>query len=137
MTEALDHLAQIREINALAPFNLWAGIEVAEASSGRVTLTLPWRKELGQYSSFLHAGVIGALIDTACGFAAVTVVGGVLASHYSVNCFSPAIGSSFKVEGHVSRAGRKQVFATANLYAISEAETKLVANGSAILVPVA
>lgn len=137
MADDIDHLAQLREISARAPFNVWAGIEVAAAESGSVTLTLPWREELGQYSGYLHAGMIGALIDTACGFAAVTKVGGVLASHYSVNCLAPATGLSFRVEGQVVRAGRKQVFATASLLAVSGADTKLVATGSAILVPVA
>lgn len=136
MSEQIDHLAQLRAINSLAPFNLWAGLEVTEASSGAATLALPWRPEMGQYSGFLHAGMIGALIDTACGFAAATMVGSVLASHFSVNCLAPAAGPSFRVEGQVVRAGRLQVFTTANLYVTGAAGAKLVATGSAILVPV-
>lgn len=136
MTGRPDHLAQLRAINKLAPFNVWAGLEVTEADSGTVTLTLPWRADLGQYSGYLHAGVIGALVDTACGFAAVTKAGSVLTSHYSVNCLTPAVGSSFKVEGEVVRAGKMQIFTIASLFAISESGRKLVATGSAILVPV-
>ena len=43
----------------------------------------PWRADLGQYAGFLHASMIGGMIDTACGFAAFTLSGRVLASHIS------------------------------------------------------
>jgi uncharacterized protein (TIGR00369 family) len=97
-----------------------------------------WRDEVGQYSGFLHAGLIGALIDTACGFAASTVAGRVLASHYAVNCLAPAVGQSFVARAKVVKAGKKQVFASAELFAEdgSTRSRKLVATGDAILVPV-
>jgi acyl-coenzyme A thioesterase PaaI-like protein len=92
---------------------------------------------MGQYAGFLHAGLIGALLDTVSGFAAATVAGRVLASHFSVNCISPAVGQAFVARGRVVKAGRKQVFAAAELYAQGEgAALKLVATGNAILVPV-
>jgi acyl-coenzyme A thioesterase PaaI-like protein len=95
-------LSALREINAAAAFNRWAGFAVVSASAGHVELRMSWRDEVGQYSGFLHAGLIGALIDTACGFAAGTIAGRVLASHYSVNCMAPAVGRSF-----VARKGRQ------------------------------
>ncbi|MEE3099093.1 MAG: PaaI family thioesterase, partial [Pseudomonadota bacterium] len=79
-------LARMRAINASAAFNAWLGLEVAAAAPGEVELRLGSRPDFGQYAGFLHAGIIGGLIDTACGFAAATVAGRVLASHYSVNC---------------------------------------------------
>ena len=39
----------------------WCGIEVASADAGKVEITMPWRQDVGQYSGFLHAGLIGAL----------------------------------------------------------------------------
>ena len=93
MTDVQDVHAQLRAINQSAAFNRWCGLEVKSASPGQVELVMPWRAEFGQYGGFLHAGLIGALIDTACGFAAVTVAGsGVLAAHFSVNCLRPAQG---------------------------------------------
>ena len=89
-TSTLD---RIRAINASAAFNRWCGIEVVSAKPGEAEIAMPWRQEVGQYAGFLHAGLVGALIDTACGFAAVTMVGRVLASHYSVNCLRPAVGA--------------------------------------------
>lgn len=49
----------------------------------------------------MHAGLVGALIDTACGFAAATITDGVLASHYSVNFFRPAVATRFIARGKI------------------------------------
>ena len=98
---ASDPLAYIRGINATAAFNRWCGIEVLAAGEGRAEIAIAWREDLGQYSGFLHAGLVGALIDTACGFAAATVVGRVLASHYAVNCLRPAVGERFIARARV------------------------------------
>jgi uncharacterized protein (TIGR00369 family) len=99
---------------------------------------MAWREEdMGQYAGYLHAGLIGAMLDTACGYAAATVAGRVLASHFSVNCLAPAVGRAFVARGRVVKAGRKQVFASAELYAEQENdELLLMATGNAILVPV-
>lgn len=126
----------LKKVNASAAFNRWAGIEVSAVSEGEVELRLPWRDELGQYTGFLHAALIGGLIDTACGFAASTVAGNVLASHFAVNCMAPAIGEAFIVKARVVKAGRKQVFTVAELFADGPQGQRLVATGDAILVPV-
>jgi uncharacterized protein (TIGR00369 family) len=131
-------LDTLQAINKTAAFNRWAGFEVTRAADGEAELRMAWREEdMGQYAGFLHAGLIGAMLDTACGFAAATVAGRVLASHFSVNCLSPALGRAFIARGKVMKAGRKQVFATAELYGQGDGDSlKLVATGSAILVPV-
>ncbi|HZN47108.1 MAG TPA: phenylacetic acid degradation protein, partial [Ramlibacter sp.] len=59
-----DPLALLRSINATAPFNRWCGIEVLSAGAGRAEIAMPWRGEVGQYAGYLHAGLVGALIDT-------------------------------------------------------------------------
>jgi uncharacterized protein (TIGR00369 family) len=126
----------LKIINETAAFNRWAGFEVVRADQGEAELRMPWRNEMGQYSGYLHAGMVAALLDTVCGFAAATVTGRVLASHFSVNCLAPAVGQVFVASGKVVKAGRKQVFASGELYAESDGVRKLVATGSAILVPV-
>lgn len=134
----LKLLSTLRTVNDSAAFNRWAGLDVLNAAPGSVELQMPWRDELGQYSGFLHASLIGGLIDTACGFAASTVSGPVLASQFSVRCLAPAQGQHFLVKGRVVKAGRRQVFASAELYAIAHpaAEPRLCATGDAILVPI-
>ncbi|HEX6019228.1 MAG TPA: PaaI family thioesterase, partial [Burkholderiaceae bacterium] len=106
MEPATDVLSKLRAINGSAAFNRWCGFEVQHAAPGEVELAMPWKPEAGQYAGFLHAGVVAALIDTACGFAAATQLGArVLASHFAVNCIRPAVGERFVAKARVVRAG--------------------------------
>ena len=130
-------LAQVRAINESAAFNRWCGIDVVSAEPGKVEISMPWRQEAGQYAGFLHAGLIGALIDTACGFAAVTLVGRVLASHFSVNCLRPAVGERFIARARVVKPGKSQVFTACELFAVAAGSEKLVATGETLLCVVA
>ncbi|MHC8320677.1 PaaI family thioesterase [Pseudomonas sp. GB2N2] len=130
-------LEALKLINSTSAFNRWAGFEITRAESGEVELSMDFREaDMAQYAGFLHAGLIGALLDTACGFAAGTVAGNVLASHFSVNCLAPAVGEVFIVRGRVIKAGKKQVFARAELFAQNGDQLKRVATGDAILVPI-
>jgi len=130
----MDHLQLLQQINATAQFNRWAGLEVLHADEGHVELALKWKDELGQYSGFLHAALIGGLIDTACGFAAATVAGPkVLASNFSVNCLRPAVGEIFLARAKIIKAGKTQVFTVCDLFAVKDGVEKLVANGQTIL----
>lgn len=136
MSEA-DLTRDLKRINTLAPFNRWAGFEVVSAAPGRAELRMTWREEAAQYAGFLHAGLVAALIDTACGFAAHTQVGMVLASHFSVSCLAPATGRVFLAEGRVVKAGKRQIFTRADLFAEAEnGDRRLVATGETILMKV-
>ncbi len=133
MKDLTDPLARIRAINEVSAFNRWCGIEVLSADAGKVEISMPWRPEVGQYSGFLHAGLVGALIDTACGFAAATLVGRVLASHYSVNCLRPAMGDRFVARARVFKPGKSLVFTACELFAQQDGSEKLVATGETLL----
>ena len=138
MSSSQDHLQSLRQLNELAAFNRWCGIEVKEAGPGLVVIEMPWRPELGQYVGFMHAGVVGALIDTACGYAAATLVGqSLLASHFSVNCLRPAVGERFVARARVVKPGRSQVFTACELSAIANGKESLVATGETLLTVVA
>ena len=137
MDTQADPLSLLRSLNETAAFNRWLGIQVLSAGEGRAQIALDWRPDLGQYAGYLHAAVLGGLIDTACGFAAVTVVGRVLASHYAVNCLRPAVGERFIARARVVKPGRTQVFTACELFAVDGGEEKLVATGETLLTPVA
>ena len=136
MEQSATTLERIRAINASAAFNRWCGLEVVDAQPGSATIAMPWRDEAGQYSGFLHAGLVGALIDTACGFAAATLVGRVLASHYAVNCLRPAVGRRFVARARVVKPGKSQVFTACELFAEDDDGEKLVATGETLLLAV-
>lgn len=130
----MNALHMIQKINAMAEFNRWCGIEVTVAEAGTVEIQMPWRSEVGQYSGFLHAGLIGTLIDTACGFAAATVAGPhLLASNFSVNCLRPAQGQKFIARARVVKPGKSQIFTSCDLFAVDAGVEKLVANGQTLL----
>ena len=131
-----DVLQMLREVNATAAFNRWAGFEVVHAEPGLVDLRLAWRAEFGQYTGFLHAGMVSALVDTACGFAAATLVGPtVLASHCAVSYLAPARGETFLARARVVKPGRRQVFTRAELSARGDdGDDVLVATGETLLV---
>jgi len=131
-----DHTERFRTLSATASFNQWAGFEVLRVVDNECDLRMHWRDDgMGQYSNFLHAGLIGALLDTACGFAAASTVGGVLASQFSVNCLAPAVGDEFIALGRVVKLGRKQIFTAGELHAYRGDASKLVATATTILVP--
>lgn len=130
-------LDALRKLNQLAAFNRWCGLEVVNAEPGQVEITLPWKNELGQYSGFLHAGLVATLIDTACGYAAATLAGtGLLASHFAVNCLRPATGESFLARARVVKPGKSQFFTACELFAISAGQPTLVATGETLLLVV-
>jgi uncharacterized protein (TIGR00369 family) len=128
-------LESLKRLNASAGFNVWAGFEPWSAEAGRVELRMPWREDLGQYAGFLHAGVVSALLDTACGFAAYTQAGLVLASHLSVSFLAPARGSRFAAHGEVLKAGKRQIYTRAELLAETDGAWRRVATGETLLIP--
>jgi uncharacterized protein (TIGR00369 family) len=129
-------LSDLIAANASAGLNRQARFEVIMAENGAAEIRMPWNDGFTQYAGYLHAGMIAALLDTACGFAAATVAGGVMASHFSMNCLRPAVGRSFVAKGTTVKAGRKQIFARAELFAENEqGELSLVATGETLIVP--
>ncbi|BCW89767.1 hypothetical protein sos41_29340 [Alphaproteobacteria bacterium SO-S41] len=137
MTLAPGFIDALRASSAASPFNQWSGFEVVSCGEGTAELAMAWKAEATQHVGFLHAGVVGALIDTVCGYAAATRAGPVLTSHYSVNFMVPAVGTRFRAVGRVVRAGKRQIFTAAELYAEKDGTERLVATGEALLMPVA
>jgi uncharacterized protein (TIGR00369 family) len=136
VTGSGSNLERLIALNSSAAFNRFAHFEVVAAGDGTVEIQMNWGDDLTQHFGHLHAGVIAALLDTACGFAASTIVGRVTASHFSMNCLRPAVGARFIAKGVTLRVGRKQVFATAELFAEDEQyQRTLVATGQTLLVP--
>src|SRR5215471_11586735 len=123
-------------LNSSARLNRLAGFEVTAAANGTAEIVMQWSDDLTQYAGHLHAGMIAALLDTACGFAAATKAGNVTASHFSMNCLRPAVGWRFVAKGITVRAGRKQIFARAELFSENEqGDRTLVATGDTLMVP--
>ncbi len=96
------------------------GISIAELAVGRVTLDLPYRADLCQQNGFMHAGAITTLADSACGYAAASLMPedrDVLTVEFKVNLLSPARGDRFRATGEVVRAGRTLTVCSAEVVA--------------------
>ncbi len=127
-------IANLQALSGLAAFNAWLGIEITAAKWGEVEIQLKWRPEFGQYNGYLHASIVGGLIDTACGFAGTTVTKNLLASQFSIRCLRPAVAEVFVAKGRVVKPGSRQIFTSAELYGLGVPD-KPFAVGDAILVP--
>jgi uncharacterized protein (TIGR00369 family) len=86
---------------------LGATLEVADA--GRIVIVMPHRPELTQQHGFVHAGIVSTALDSACGYAAFSLMpadAAVLTIEFKVNLLAPARGPWFRFEGLVVKAGR-------------------------------
>lgn len=85
------------------------GITLDSVGPGHVTLSLPHRADLAQQHGFLHAGIVSTALDSACGYAAFTLMppeAAVLTIEFKVNLLAPARGPVLRIEGRVVKAGR-------------------------------
>lgn len=127
-------IEQLRAVNAASAYNRAAGFELLSAADGTCELAVDAKPDLLNHAGVLHAGVMGAIIDTACGFAAASIVGAVVASHYAVNCYRPGKGARFVARAEVTKQGKRQLFATAQLSAVEDGKDDvLIAGGDVVL----
>jgi len=111
------------------------GAELASVMPGAVEIRLPFGRHLTQQNEFLHAGVITSILDSACGYAALSMVPEkeVLSVEFKVNLLSPAVGESFVARAHVKRAGRTLTVCTADAFALQAGKETLVATMTATI----
>ena len=85
------------------------GVSVIDLAPGHAVLQMPFRADLTQQHGFLHAGVVTTVLDSACGYAAFTLMpenAEVLTVEFKSNFLSPARGTIFRFEGEVIKSGR-------------------------------
>src|SRR5579859_2411919 len=88
------------------------GVRIAAVRRGRVELAVDHDDRFTQQHGFLHGGAVAAVLDSACGYAAFTVMppdAAVLTASYTINLLAPAAGQRFVMTGEVIRAGRTLV----------------------------
>jgi uncharacterized protein (TIGR00369 family) len=110
--------------------------ELLSVAPGTVEIRLPFGRHLTQQNDFLHAGVITSVLDSACGYAALSVApenAEVLSVEFKVNLLAPAVGESFIARAQVKRAGRTLTVCTADAFALNQGNEKLVATMQATI----
>jgi uncharacterized protein (TIGR00369 family) len=113
-----NYEARVRASFAKQQFMATLGANLASVQPGEVCIELPFRADLTQQHGFLHAGVVTSVIDSACGYAALTLMPpdrAVLSVEFKVNLIAPAQGATFQARGRVVRVGRTLTVCTGDL----------------------
>ena len=96
------------------------GARLTLVEPGGCEIELSNREDLTQQDGFLHAGIVTMVLDTACGYAAYTLMSagsGVLSVEFKVNLLAPANGEKLRATAEVKRAGRTLTICTADAFA--------------------
>jgi len=115
------------------------GASIVRATPGEVVIELPYAAHLTQQHGFLHGGIVGAALDSACGYAGSTLMPadvGVLSIEYKINFVAPAKGQTFRMVGTVVKPGRTITVVEGRAYGIDAGREKLVATMSTTLMAV-
>ena len=116
------------------------GAAMVTVQPGRVVLEMPADPRFGQQFGYTHAGAVTALVDTACGYAALSVMPGdreVLTVDFTVNFLAPAAGTGFRATATVLRAGRTLAVTRGDVHALADgAPPRLVAAMQATMIGV-
>ena len=85
------------------------GARLSKVEAGHVEIELPYRTDLTQQYGYLHAGIVTTIADSACGYAAYTLMpphSQVLSVEFKVNLLRPAKGDLFRAQADVIKAGK-------------------------------
>lgn len=102
------------------------GATLVRVAPGEVEVELPFRSDLTQQHAFLHAGIVTSVMDSACGYAALSLMepgAAVLSIEFKVNLLAPARGERFRARGRVVRAGRTVTVVSGELRVVDASET--------------
>ena len=106
------------------------GAKLSRVEPGLVEITLPYRIDLTQQDGFVHAGIVTTIADSACGYAAYSLMPAgsrVLSVEFKVNLLRPAAGESFVAHAEVIKPGKTLTVVRADVFALTKNERTLVA----------
>lgn len=115
------------------------GIEIARLDAGEIELTMPFSQPFTQQHGFIHAGIIATALDSACGYAAFSLMpadAAVLTVEFKTNLLAPAKGERFVFRGRVVKPGRTLTFCEAGAFAVDAASERLIATMTGTLMAV-
>lgn len=116
-----DWEATVRDSFARQGVMKLIGAEMVALAPGHCEIRLPFRDDLTQQNGFFHAGVTATIVDSAGGYAGLTLMPAgteVLSVEFKLNLLAPADGDYLVAEGQVLKSGRNLVIARGEVYAI-------------------
>lgn len=115
------------------------GAQLVRVAPGEVDVVLPVREALMQQHGFLHAGALATVADSACGYAALSLMpagAAVLSVEFKINLLAPAAGDRVVARGRVIRAGKTVTVCWGEVTAYDGASERLVATMVATMMTV-
>jgi uncharacterized protein (TIGR00369 family) len=125
-----DYASRVRASFERQVFMSTLGARLVRVEPGEVDLELPVRTELTQQHGFLHAGVLASVGDSACGYAALSLMppgAAVLSVEFKINLLAPAAGDRVLAKGRVIRAGKTVTVCWGEVISFTGATERLVA----------
>jgi uncharacterized protein (TIGR00369 family) len=110
----------VRESFPKQRFMTLIGASLEQVGDGEVVIALPFRDDLLQQTGTVHAGVVAAIADSACGYAALTKMpagSNVLSVEFKINLLAPASGATLIAKARVVRAGKTLTTTIADVFA--------------------
>lgn len=115
------------------------GAVLTRVEPGAVEIELPHRDDLTQQHGFIHAGVVATILDSACGYAAFSVMPAdvaVLTVEYKINLLRPAHGDRLVARARVVRPGKTVTVCAGDVFAVTGGDEKAVATMLATIMAV-
>ncbi|HEY9227729.1 MAG TPA: PaaI family thioesterase [Gemmatimonadaceae bacterium] len=134
-----EYAARVRASFEKQRFMATIGAQLTRVEPGAVDLELKPREDLVQQHGFLHAGVLASAADSACGYAALSLMptgAAVLSIEFKINMLAPASGERIVAQGRVIRAGRNVTVCHGDVFAHTNGTQKLVATMVATMMTV-
>src|ERR1044072_5662997 len=103
------------------------GAELSRVEPGLVEITLPYRADLTQQHGYLHAGIVATIADSACGYAAYSLMPAgsqVLSVEFKVNLLRPAKGETFLAVAEVVKAGKTLTVVRADVFGMDHEDQR-------------
>lgn len=114
-------------------------ISIEDIGLGVITLRLPHQQDYTQQHGFMHAGVVSTAMDSACGYAAFTLMNddaAVLAVEFKADFFAPAQGEYFLMQASVVKSGKTISVSKCDAFAIEGDTKKHIAQMTATIMAV-
>ncbi len=114
------------------------GARMSEVGPGTCEIRLPYNPDLTQQHGYVHGGVVGAIADSAAGYAGMSLCPSgtdVLTVEYKLNLLSPAGGDVLIAKGRVVRAGRTLMVSSADVFSVEGGRERLCATLLQTLMP--
>jgi uncharacterized protein (TIGR00369 family) len=115
------------------------GVEIVRLDPGEIELAMPYNRAYTQQHGFMHAGIMTTALDSACGYAAFSLMpadAAVLTVEFKTNLLAPAKGESFTFRAQVIKPGRTLTVCDARAFAMENGQERLIATMTGTLMAI-